>query len=209
MNLNNKLNELSFTNATEKLTKSKDSHPAAYVLLNTETEKVYVGSTENLYKRIHNHKTNLLNGEHKNKNLQDSFNNDPLFNLSFIQTKNVEQAINIEQQIIDTFVSDGILLNIATDARLPRKGIKLSEETKEKQIELWNNTEFKNKMLELFKTPEYRQKQSDGVKNPVSIDGTIFGNVAKASRSLSINHNTISKRLNNPKYSKTYFRIPK
>src|ERR1035437_1634003 len=169
--LKNQLVDLSFTNSDLVPTRKNNSHPAAYALLHPKTEKVYVGSTENLYVRINKHKTSLLAGEHKNKNVQKAFNEDTRFDIAFVKTKTVDEAIELEQKLLDTFMPTGLLLNVSPDARIPCKGIKLSEEAKEhlrqKTIEQFSSIEAREKhsliSKELWKDQEYKAKQKSRI----------------------------------------------
>jgi group I intron endonuclease len=55
-----------------KIDKSKIS--GVYIIYNVITEKVYIGQSKNIYKRINMHKTNLYNNKHENNHLQNSWN---------------------------------------------------------------------------------------------------------------------------------------
>jgi group I intron endonuclease len=131
------------------------SKPGAYALLHESSGNVYVGSTENLYKRVNQHKTRLNAGEHRNKNLQAVYDEDPRFSLKFTITETKEHAIEIEQTLLDTFAHSGKLLNIATDARLAGKGLRLSEEARGK---------LRQSTVAQFASPESRQVQSERSK---------------------------------------------
>lgn len=75
-------------NDYKQITRKNNSHPAIYMLHHLASEKKYVGSTENLYIRINKHKTSLFDNSHKNRNLQEVFNKEPHFLVTFIETKN-------------------------------------------------------------------------------------------------------------------------
>lgn len=48
--------------------------PGIYLILNTETDKGYIGQASNLYHRWHSHKSYLKKDKHANEHLQRSFN---------------------------------------------------------------------------------------------------------------------------------------
>lgn len=149
------INALGFTK-TYKITRKQHSHPAAYVLIHKTTSGLYVGSTEDLYSRMAQHQTALRANQHKNKNLQNAFNVDKYFDVEFIKTDTREQALNIEQQTIDTLKTTGRLLNIALDSRLAGKGVRKSEQTKEI---------IRQCTIQQFSTPESRTRHGDISRN--------------------------------------------
>lgn len=127
------------------------SYPAVYVIYHYNTEKIYVGSTHNLYNRINQHKQRLFNNTHRNKNLQNAFNIDKLLTFNFIKTNTKEEAVNLEQEIIN-LSNKNILFNIATDARLSGKGLIKSVE--QRKI-------LSAKTKKQFESIEVRQKHSE------------------------------------------------
>lgn len=143
------------TGEKQTITRKDNSHPAAYALEHVVSEMTYVGSTENLYQRVSQHKNALIEGNHKNKNLQKAFNEDPRFNLTFTKTETKEEAVVIEQKTLNENFQTGKLLNISPDARVPCKGISRSEEQKEKLRQI---------TLQQFSTEEARQAQSERSK---------------------------------------------
>lgn len=48
--------------------------PCVYIIRNEENNKVYVGSTNNLYNRLREHKKDLRKGKHHSKKLQEDYN---------------------------------------------------------------------------------------------------------------------------------------
>lgn len=143
------------------------SHPAAYALIHTTSGQVYVGSTKDLYKRISQHRTALRASSHKNRNLQEAYDRDPRFNLTYKATETPEEALDVEQELITNLMSTGKLLNRSPDARLANKGVALSEEAKEairqRTQEQFSSQEARRRHSELsrdkWQDPEYRAKQ--------------------------------------------------
>lgn len=111
---------------------------AAYILINSMTGMMYVGSTKNIYDRIHRHKTDLIKNCNDSKALQESFNlvNKEAFDLCMIYTSNREQAFDIEQFLINQFIDQSVLFNMAANARRPKLGIPVTEENKARLIKL-------------------------------------------------------------------------
>ncbi|MNN29467.1 GIY-YIG catalytic domain protein [compost metagenome] len=164
---------------TSTITPSRDTHsvPAAYALHHDKSGRTYVGSTGNLYARMSQHRTDLKRGVHKNPNLQEAFNDDPKFSMSFMATESKEQAVEIEQHLITTHHSSGRLLNIATDAINPGAGQVISDEQKEKlrsaTQQQFSDPEYRQRHSEIIKQkwedPEYRQKNTGRVLSEESI----------------------------------------
>jgi|ERR1035437_904393 group I intron endonuclease len=104
---------------------------AAYILKHKATDKIYVGSTCNLYMRVKRHLNDLENGNSSNVFLQTAFNTDKEIELSACKTKSREEAFKIEQELLDINRSTGNLFNIAIDAKISTKGRSISPEHKE------------------------------------------------------------------------------
>lgn len=159
--------------AIKQLTRRNHSHPAAYVLKQDVTDKLYVGSTENLHKRINAHRNYLQNGIHRNRNLQEAFDEDSRFSLSFTETKTKEEALVIEQKMLDNLIPTGKLLNIATNVYKAGLDVTRSEETKQKLRELttkqFSSTESREKHSEiskkLWQDPVFREKNLQTCKD--------------------------------------------
>lgn len=152
------------TTIVTKPSRKTHSFPAAYALTHQATGSVYVGSTHNLYNRINQHKTRLAAGTHRNKNIQAVFDSDPKFNLAYVQTETKEDALDIEQQLLDSLKDTVPLLNVAADARRAGAGLRLSAETKAKlsaaTTEQFASEEARLKHSEMtarmWKDPTYR-----------------------------------------------------
>lgn len=54
-----------------------------YKIINNINNKVYIGSSDQLYKRFQSHKSGLINNKHDNPHLQNSFNKYGINNFSF------------------------------------------------------------------------------------------------------------------------------
>lgn len=135
-----------------ELSRRELSRPAAYALLHPSTGGVYAGSTGDLYHRISQHRTKLRTGTHSNRNLQAAYDQNPTFTLRFKITETVEEAIVVEQTILDTFLPLGNLLNVSTDATKGGKGHVVSDSAKER---------IRQASQLQFSTEDSREAQSD------------------------------------------------
>lgn len=107
------------------------SSPAVYSIVDPNTEQMYIGSTNNLNRRRHEHLKLLKDNNHYNNSLQNNYNNDESQLLFHTPTKTREEAYQLEQKMIDKFKDSHLLLNIASDVKSSRKGAVLSDKTKE------------------------------------------------------------------------------
>lgn len=110
-----------------------------YHILNLVNKKLYIGSTNNLYKRMYEHYNNLIQNKHPNKHLQNAWNKYGEDNFRFFVNginEDVSNLISDEQFRIDLFVkhSPDLLYNINLTAGSVL-GFKHSNETKKKLSE--------------------------------------------------------------------------
>lgn len=124
-----------------------------YKIINTITNKIYIGSTNDIYRRIQQHYYKLINGTHHSIKLQNSWNTygPEFFTFEIIQPVfNESNLIEIEQMWLDSTrcYENGIGYNVSTCAAVAVvKGRKMTEE-------------FKKLMSKLVK-----QRWADGVYN--------------------------------------------
>jgi group I intron endonuclease len=110
-----------------------------YHILNLVNKKLYIGSTNNLYKRMYEHYRNLIQNKHPNKHLQNAWNKYGEDNFRFFVNginEDVSTLINDEQFRIDLFVKHrpDLLYNINLTAGSVL-GFKHSNDTKKKLSE--------------------------------------------------------------------------
>lgn len=157
-----------------------------YILTHIKTKRFYIGGTINIYDRIIKHLTDLNRNKHSNKGLQELYNKDTLFEVTFylVGIKDIDKNIfndtrDLEQKMLDKFKQSNLLLNIAIDSRSSHKGKKLSDEHRLKisesnkghkhseetinRIKLHHNKiEYKQnlsqKLTGLKRTDEFKQK---------------------------------------------------
>jgi len=185
LKLTEEISEVLSEQIGSKPIRKEHSKPATYVAVHVVTGKAYIGSTEDLYRRISNHRANLRAGTHHNSNLQQAFNVDRNFEFHCKFADNKEKAVELEQTLLNTYLPTGELLNVASDAKLAGLGVRRSEETREKirkstvaqfssdearekhsQIsrEQWQDPAYREKHLNQETSQETRSKISDSVK---------------------------------------------
>lgn len=105
-----------------------------YIILNCLHGDIYVGSSNNVARRVNNHRTLLQTNKHSIKKLQDSYNrtDKSFFDLSIIFTSDREEAFDVEQYILDLIKNDDRRTNIATNSRKSMLDRTLTDEQKEK-----------------------------------------------------------------------------
>lgn len=154
-----------------EITRKDHSHPATYILIHEQSDRLYVGSTDDLYSRINQHRTKLESSLHKNRNLQEAFDHDSNFSVTFLRTENKQQALGVEQQTLGAWADSGRLLNIATDVNAAFSGQQHSESTRallrERTIVQFTSQEAREKhsliSKQLWEDPDYRAKQKESV----------------------------------------------
>lgn len=88
-------------------------------------DKVYIGSSKNIEKRIEVHRWELKNNKHKNKHLQAAWNKygELAFTIEILEQCPVENLEKLEQFYIDYFWNLGVLYNKARFAYRGKKSI--------------------------------------------------------------------------------------
>jgi group I intron endonuclease len=98
-----------------------------YKITNSVNNKIYIGSSTNIYYRLRRHKSDLLNQQHKNPYLQNAYNKygKTCFKVDIIETCSIDQIFVREQYYID---------NLNPDYNIRRDVIanKISDETRKK-----------------------------------------------------------------------------
>lgn len=103
--------------------------PGCYVIKHVPTGKMYVGSSECVGKRIITNISHLNNGRHKNEKIQNAFTSDHDLVVLLKTTDTVEEAIQLEQTVVNELTGSDALCNIGIlDVSLPCKGRTLTEE---------------------------------------------------------------------------------
>ncbi len=182
--------------------------PATYVLLLVECGKYYIGSTNNLYKRIYDHRRDLERNEHANSSFQKAYNaaENKSLRLIFIRVESRKEGYEIEQLLLDKHIGSGLLFNVFNNAEVNGHGGKWSEEAKVKQSKVGKRAFESGKMDQAL--AEYRKR----LRRSVSIDGVLYPSLKEASRAMGITYAALVLRFAymkkaNSKYRGKYYYI--
>lgn len=101
--------------------------------ISQEYTPLYIGSSNDIERRIKEHWKELRNGNHKNSHLQRAWNKHPeQFAVVVFETCNQENYLEREQEYLDTVKPYDGGFNKAKDARCPTKGRTLSYQHRKK-----------------------------------------------------------------------------
>jgi group I intron endonuclease len=183
-----------------------------YMIHHIDTDKVYVGSTNDLYNRENKHRGMLKNNKHSNKNLQDAFNVDNNINFLCLDINNRDDAFEYEQQILDDFLDSGLLFNVSKDAKLPNNGLTHSDETKQKMSDVKIGkvftTEHKQNLSLSHSGRIITDTQKECLKigrlailKPVIVDNVKYDSITETAKAFGIHPETVSRRIKNNNFS--------
>ena len=204
------------------ITNKDFSFAAAYCLKHAESSKVYIGSTHNLCNRIRDHRGRLSRHKHPNNKIQQAFDQDATFHIAYVKCDSKEEAVDIEQILLNEFnrLSSDSLLNIAKDARLPIKGLKMSEETKikmsnshkEQSLDPNFRSAVKERMKRLWETKEGREKYMNCVgerPEPIVLNGVEYSDPKEAAKLFNCHRVTVQRWAKKQKSGSTKIYSPK
>ena len=183
-----------------------------YVGVDYDTGKVYLGATEDKPARFQNHRADLRNNRHHNKPLQEAYNQNHEFKVTFIPVQDDVNPFDLETQLINEFKPTAILYNQARGMgqrkhsaesiekmRQAKLGKKTSEETKQKQ-----SAALMGKNVGKVRTPEMIEAARDTwlkQARRVMVDGVEYESVGAASRAHDIDVGTASSRCSGPRFT--------
>ncbi len=107
---------------------------AIYILINKKNNKIYIGQTSDIRRRQKDHIKSLSTGNHRNRYLQRAWDKygKETFEFKVLEYCSVETLDEREQHYLDIYIPRGICYNISTDAKVNKRGVSPSLETREK-----------------------------------------------------------------------------
>jgi len=156
----------------------------AYVIRNSSSPMVYVGSTGYPGARVSHHRGNLKRGNHDNKKLQEIYNLYPHIDFIFYEVATREAAYELEKALIEYYNKSDLALNVDLD---PVDNVKTSEQLQE----------FR-KVVDAYTEKRSKKVMADGIE---------YKSLREAARQLLISHPEISRRIksNKPQFSGWYY----
>ena len=155
-----------------------------YKITNTVNGKFYIGSSQDITKRLWSHRSLLIHDKHYNRHLQSAWNKygAQAFTFETVLLCDIETKLYFEQVFIDVLCP---AYNFAKGALATMQGYKHTEETRRKVSEgLKGNTnlvghkpteETRRKLSEALKgkplSEETRRKMSEGLKGNTNFVG--------------------------------------
>lgn len=103
-----------------------------YLISWTNNHYFYIGQAQNLQRRSRQHVNSLNKGKHLNGRLQRVFNKYGAPNFHVLEEIVIDKLDEREQFYLDLLFDLPECLNLAKDVKVPTKGLKLSEQHKQK-----------------------------------------------------------------------------
>jgi hypothetical protein len=180
----------------DELPRGKGLLPAAYIIEHPKSGLFYVGSTGEAGQRRRAHLSTLKLGKNRNHALQEAYNDDPELRFTFVLSSTKEEALALEQKLIDHHYGDPKLANVAPNAQAPGLGLVRSEETRLKIGEAGKGREPWNKGQTL--SPIHLERviaSRDKISRKVCVEEVEYPSVSAASRALGVQPSCVVKRI--------------
>jgi group I intron endonuclease len=175
-----------------------------YFIMNKLDGKVYVGSAQDIKKRIVRHRSQLNHQTHPNQHLQLAWNKygEENFTFDILELVDIPDLIKIENQYLK--IAERLpdrYYNIAYDATSPMRGRKISTETKLKLSAVWKGRKH---------TEEAKRKMRLAVKVKMLDEQKLKMSLARIGKSIHSKEyieelRVKNKGLNNPALNKTIY----
>lgn len=195
----------------EKIEMPLRSAPAYYVLSHLPSRRFYLGSTDDLYRRINNHRSQLTRGTHPNSKLQEVFTdwNDMHLDYQYYPTKGL--AKEREQNSLDRFYDNERCCNLYNDAsghwlpgtmpkdhswRRVNVGRIISDDRAKKVSEVHSGKIVNQETRDLLRQTSLSRGPNATAKKAVIIEGYEYPSILAASKALGIPHPTVRNRVN-------------
>ena len=176
------------------------NEPGVYIIIHDPTMKIYIGSTGTLRRRWYQHLSALRCNKHYVPELQLLYNRDHQIRFIVAELSPTREiALEREQQILNSYIEHGILLNQTYVVDRPTLGRPMSDETKKKLSIAKTGTKTSTKTIELLKrkAEERRKTNSDILVQKrvlCRIKGITYLSIQQAAKALKISNDTASRK---------------
>lgn len=181
-----------------------------YLIHNPETGEAYVGSGQ-LGKRFSAHISALEKHKHSNRPLQRAYNRNPNFEFIGLETRNREEAYELEQAVISEYFGHPKFLNRNYDVYSGAHEVenstreKMSVSKLGKKFDSEHKTKIAEKTRGQWMDPEFRAKMTGLRAVSIAVEGKIYASMNEACRLTSLPFGTLQHRLassNFPEYKR-------
>lgn len=155
-----------------------------YLFYHPTFNSIYVGSSGDVYKRICDHKYRLKKNIHGNWKLQKLYNQDENFLYRIFLTTNKEEALQYEQQILNTFMNSGILVNLNIYADKPPHLLSNTKEARDKISRSLKGKKRSEDTRQLIRLAKTGIKKEQHVKDKIRF--TLKGRLLKPEHRLNV-----------------------
>lgn len=138
---------------------NKDKIFAAYLIVHTNTKRVYVGSTGQPGIRFKSHFRELKKGKHVNYKMQELYNEDPEFHTIVYKVANRSKAFDLEQALINYYLAKGLVLNISLNARYTRRRSVITSDGRAVRLYKKGRRKWRKKKDSNYKSPKVYKKR--------------------------------------------------
>lgn len=201
--------------------------PGAYVIRHQPTGKFYVGSSDDIGRRLTAHVGQLRRGEHHSAELQELYEQDPQFE---VQVHPAQSPRDQEQQLLNTLQGDPLLINKATDVRNSFQGLRHTEETRERMSAVASgrtlsettrqkiaqanreretvSEETRARMSASHTTREALERRHEILQprfRSVRINRVVYESTHEAARQLGLSQGCVQYRLNSPHFEEWFY----
>jgi group I intron endonuclease len=194
---------------------------AAYKITDTQSGTFYVGSTNNLDKRLRDHRSRFNLGNHPNENLQRGFTSWDNVEVEYIAATSEDHSKRLEQSLINFHHGDPDCANLGTGSiaawshgmpeesrekcRQANLGRVYSEETLQRMRvaaihRAPPSEETCRKLSEIGKgrphSDEHKRRIGEARQKEIVINGTTYPSIQIAASELKMGRTTIRNKLN-------------
>ena len=158
---------------------------------------MYIGSTARSdNSRINEHKYKLRKNKHPNKHLQNTWNKYGESSFEFVKIEHTNSLTKVEKHYIEITGSfkKNYGFNKTTNTECARRGMKLTQEHKDKISKTLKGRVSPNKGKKLPSSKETIKKASEALKKKIEClnTGVVYSSVTEASKAQGVTQSAIS-----------------